>query len=741
MNNPDPIQHRGREDFRAWLRDELGKSSDVGYTRVDFSMSLAEIGLSSIHLVRLTGELEELLGLELEPSILQEFATIEDMCVTLLRMAEGRKARAAERGPGCPVALAASFTAEPIEPALAHLLGALGLEPRVTFAAYNQVFQELLNSSSALSRNTDGVNVVLLRIEDWFRYADAPPTPAEVARTVDDLLNALEGFAARSKTPLLLGLAPHSPHTVRRLGLGDQLTALDDRILAAAEALDGVHPLDLRRVDEPYRVPRLWDEERDRLGHIPFTQAAYAAMGAATARRIAALRVPAAKVIALDCDNTLWGGVAGDVGPDGVDVTGPFRALQAFMVDQAERGAVLCLVSKNDEAAVWAVFDAHPEMPLRRAHIAAHRVNWQPKSQNLLELAEELSLGLDSFIFVDDNPMEVTEVSEALPAVLAVRLPPPPRIEGFLEHHWAFDRQATTAEDRRRAQLYADNRARKEVREAAASFEDFLARLALVVDLAPLDDDEVERASQLTKRTNQFNANKVERSTGDIQALRAAPERVTRRVRVSDRFGDYGLVGLLSAEVQSARLVCDTFLLSCRVLGRRVEHRMIQALAALARERGCAEVEVRFSRKERNAPIARFLDSVGGGLRLDAEGQGALRFAPDEVDALLTDAVDEARPAPSSASAASPTPRALAAAGFDHIAALGGNIEALRATIATSSMAHRPDLATPYVTPRTAWEKKIAAIWRNVLGMDRVGANDSWFELGGDSLGAAEALA
>jgi FkbH-like protein/thioester reductase-like protein len=528
---------------------------------------------------------------------------------------------------------------------------------------------------------------------------------------------------------------------VRRLGLGERLSSIDDRILAAVAALPTGVALDLRRVDEDYHVPRVWDEERDRLGHLPYTQPAYSALGAALSRRIEGLRFPPAKVIVLDCDNTLWSGVAGDVGPEGVELGEPHLALQRFMVAQAEAGAVLCLASKNDEQTVRDVFDAHPEQPLRREHITAHRINWLPKSENLLSLAAELSLGLDSFMFIDDSPMEVAEVREALPSVLAVLLPPPARISGFLTHHWAFDRGVVTDEDRRRTQLYADHRAREATRGASAGFDDFLSRLELVVELTPPSDDEWERVAQLTKRSNQFNANKIERGVAEITRLCQDPSRLTLRVRVADRFGDYGLVGLLSAVAAEDRLVCDTYLLSCRVLGRRVEHRMISALAEHARALGVPSVEIRLTRAARNAPVLRFLGGLGEPRPWDEAGQSALVLDVATLDDALSRATDEAPPAPEPDVVAIPSARALAAEGFAQIANLGPSTESLRASIDSTSRVHRPALSTPYVTPRTSWEKKIAAIWRNVLGMDRVGANDSWFELGGDSLSAAEALA
>ncbi|HEY9720579.1 MAG TPA: thioester reductase domain-containing protein, partial [Oscillatoriaceae cyanobacterium] len=621
-----------------------------------------------------------------------------------------------------------------------HALSSLGFEPQVAFARYNQVFQELLNPHSLLSGARGGVNVLLLRLEDWFRYGQA--SESSVDRTLNDFLSALEGYCASARVPLLLALAPHSPAAVRKLDLSNRLHALDQRLIGAASALTGVHLLDLRHVDETYRVGRVWDEARDKLGHIPFTQPCYTAMGAAIARRVAALLIGPAKVIVLDCDNTLWGGVTGEDGPQGVRVDGPYAALQQFMADQQRQGKLLCLASKNNEADVWRTFEAHPEMPLKREQIVAHRIDWNRKSENIRALARELSLGLDSFIFVDDNPMEIEEVSSALPQVLCVRVPSEPaHIAPFLAHHWAFDTLSVTDEDRRRTQMYQENRAREAVRDTVATFEEFLERLEVQLDIAPVSDAELERAAQLTHRTNQFNANKRVHTESEMAGLREEPGRHLWRVRVADRFGDYGMIGLLSCVARGEVMVCDTFLMSCRVLGRRVEHAMVRTVAQAAGAAGCTHVSFEFAWTERNRVAHTFFASLAGGAV--GEHTHALRFAPADVDALLASAKDQ-QEAPTEGEAAplaTASLRAHAAAGFEALATAGADLDQLQSAIDASSSLTRPNLATEYVTPRTAWEKKIAAIWRDVLRVDRVGIYDSFFELGGDSLRAAEAFA
>ncbi|MEY3211207.1 MAG: hypothetical protein RIT28_1688 [Pseudomonadota bacterium] len=734
---------RSLDNFRDWLRHEIAKSSDVPFHEIDFAMSMREMGMSSIHLVRLTGELEKLLGLELESTMLTEFGSVNSLCDRLFRMRDGRQERAADLDEALPVRIAASFTAEPIEQSIQHLLSRLGWDIKVHFAGYNQIYQSLLNPAGAFA-GARGVNVVLLRLEDLFRHEKEPPSADKLEHAVRELGRAMRAMSERGGPPCVLVLAPHSPAAIRELGLAEKVGALDETLLALAESCPGFFTLDLRQVYQDYPIMRIWDEARDRLGHIPFTQGCYSAMGAAISRKIAAVLSEPAKVIVLDCDNTLWGGVVGELGPEGVELSEPFLELQRFMVAQRAQGKLLCLASKNNEEDVWEVFQRHPEMPLRREHITLARIDWSPKSANIRAMAEELGLGTDSFIFVDDSPMEVAEVSEALPDVLAIELPRPVRIARFLAHHWAFDAARVTAEDRERAERMTQNLERREVQRSTGDIQEFLARLELEVDIAPLDlETELARAAQLTSRTNQFNANKRVFGEQELAALAREPGRRIWRVTVRDRFGDYGFVGLISGVPAEDALRCDLFLMSCRVLGRRVEQAMLERVAQDALDARRPKVVLELLETRRNVPVRDFYRSLGAPLTELGEGRSQITLATEEAAAHIeastrTVLVAEPEGAPTQAPTST---RAAARQGFEEIATIGPNVDALLTAIATTSRTHRPDLATPYVTPREAMEKKLANIWREVLGIDRVGIYDNFYELGGDSVRAAEAFA
>ena len=247
-----------------------------------------------------------------------------------------------------------------------------------------------------------------------------------------------------------------------------------------------------------YPVDEIHDAYGDELGHLPYTPAFFTALGTLIARKAFLYATPPAKVVVLDCDQTLWRGVCAEDGPDGVEVSDPFRQLQQAMVAQHDGGRLLCLCSKNREEDVWAVFDHRSEMPLARRHLVSSRLNWKPKSENLKELAAELDLGLDSFVFIDDNPVECAEVEAACPEVVVLRLPETPEdIPFFLRHVWSLDLRPGTAEDGRRTEMYREARERERYRGESTSMAEFLAGLELEVDIAAAEVGQLPRLAQL----------------------------------------------------------------------------------------------------------------------------------------------------------------------------------------------------------------------------------------------------
>lgn len=506
------------------------------------------------------------------------------------------------------LAVASTFTAEPIRDVLEFWMEDLHGTARVSFVPYAQVFQSLLDPRSELARNRD-TNILLLHLVDWTGEGiEAAQQKLEAARKAcTDFIGTFSAFHQRSKATNIVVITPEVWSDAMP-GAGELVADLRRELQQALALLPGAYLLDGADALRAYPVQQVADADANRIGHVPYTQEYFTALGTFLSRKIASLGRQPYKVIAVDCDNTLWGGVCAEVGPQAVEVSGGFRFLQEFLVEQHSQGMLICLCSKNQEGDVRAVFERHPGMMLTLDHIAATRVNWEPKSRNLQSLAKELNLSIDSFIFLDDNPIECTEVETACPSVLTLNMPDhPDEFEEFLMNTWEFDRLTVTREAAQRTDYYRQNRERQSLEQSSLSFEEFLEKLDLSVEIHPVAPQDLERAAELTQRTNQFNLSTLRRSARELDALLRSSALQGVTVKVTDRFGDYGLTGLMLYAAKADTLVVDTLLLSCRVLGRRVEHHLAQYLSEAARQHGCSHVVFAYRPTDRNQPILDFL--------------------------------------------------------------------------------------------------------------------------------------
>jgi FkbH-like protein/FkbM family methyltransferase len=584
------------------------------------------------------------------------------------------------------------------------------------------------------------------------RHAPAAASPNAAAeglkRKVHEFCDALDTFAESSSAPLILALAPRSPSAADP-AIQDALDAAENQITIRAAKHPQARAIDSHAVLAGYPVSHLHDPHSHQLGHMPYTPDGYAAIGTALSRAIFNLGKPPVKVIVLDCDNTLWQGLCGEDGAAGIAITPPFRALQEFMVRQTQAGALLALCSKNQEADVMAVFDQRADMPLRREHLAAWRINWEPKPDNLRALAAQLNLGLESFVFIDDNPVECAAVRSGCPELVALQLPPESdRIPAFLENLWIFDRDRATSEDRERSQWYRINSEREEQRASAPTLRDFLDGLQLRIEVSEATAEQLERVAQLTVRTNQFNLTTIRRSEGEIRELlkSGATCLVTS---VSDRFGDYGLVGAILSTSGADRYTVDTFLLSCRALGKGVEHRMIAELAARAVRDGKSLIELSYRPTDRNEPAREFIGRLGPAgtpsasgaltLELSASALSELRYVPDDRTA-----------EPSGAAKRSATSHRNGFGGTNLSATMQrlgdelNTIESIVAAIESSRLQSLPstgDSGPDLASDASSLEQLLAAIWKKALGRPYIGSNENFFDAGGTSLKAVVVIA
>jgi FkbH-like protein len=343
--------------------------------------------------------------------------------------------------------------------------------------------------------------------------------------------------------------------------------------------------------------------------------------------KIAAMEIKAAlaaasgrtrKLIILDLDDTLWGGVVGDVGWENVRLGGhdpigeAFRDFQAALKTLKVRGVLLGLVSKNDERTALEAIRRHPEMVLRQEDFVAWRINWEDKARNVSEVAAELNLGLDSVVFIDDNPVERARVRQALPEVL---VPEWPRTavayKAALLRLRCFDKPRLSVEDRQRSEAYAAERERRTAQANAGTFEDWLGGLGIEVTGEPVTSANLDRVEQLLNKTNQMNLSTRRLTKQEIWDWSQRPGNKMLAFRVTDKYGDYGLVAIGSiswpVEDRGDATVVD-FVLSCRAMGRKVEETVLHVLSLCARSAGASRLVARYAPTPRNQPCLRFLE-------------------------------------------------------------------------------------------------------------------------------------
>jgi len=508
-----------------------------------------------------------------------------------------------------------------------------GLAVEVWLAPYGQVRQAALDPSLGLDAFRPDAVLILPDAAAVLPPVplDAPAREAEAAALAEaDGLAGLWG-AVRGRTRAVPVQATLLPTTEPLFGEGEALVpaspgallnAVNDRLRRAARE-EGALLLDLAR--DAARVgldavhdPRFWMHARQLVA-----PAAAPWFGERVGRVLGAVRGLSRKVLVLDLDNTLWGGVVGDDGVAGLAL-GPgsaageaHAAFQAYAKRLRERGVLLAVSSKNDRETAEAPFREHPETVLRLTDFAAFEADWTDKPTAVRRIADDLSLGLDAMVFFDDNPMERALMRRTLPQVAVPEAPEDPAlyVRCLADAGW-FEAVAFTADDAARAEQYARNAERRRAAASATDLDGFLADLAMRLVVRRVDRADLPRVAQLINKTNQFNLTTRRRTEAEVAALIDDPGALAVSARLADRFGDSGIVAVavgLDAALADGRraLVLDTLLMSCRVLGRKAEDALVHLLADAAEARGAAALVGRYRASPRNGMVAGLYPRLG----------------------------------------------------------------------------------------------------------------------------------
>jgi amino acid adenylation domain-containing protein/FkbH-like protein/non-ribosomal peptide synthase protein (TIGR01720 family) len=645
--------------------------------------------------------------------------------------------------------VSANFTADSLVGLLQYHEYICGGSSDVTLLPYDQSIQELLDPRSRLRRLKARHHVVL-----WRPVTDAAGTLLESAASeqLAQLAEAMATYARACKGSRLYFVPCPWPDCDWR-----QYREFAAYAKGALAGLRNAEVLNLEMLAADYALEQPCHPPALVFGDIPYTEDFFAALANTLARlRDLQARRPV-KVYVVDADDTLWGGIVGEDGVQGIRLDAVHLQLQQSLLKARAAGALLCVVTKNNDDDVRAVFEQR-EMPLRWTHLTRVCAGWGPKSDSILGLARELALGLDSFVFIDDSPLECAQVLDACPGVLAIQLPTAPERAAFLRHLWLLDARAATREDAARAQMYAEELQRADARKATGSYAEFLASLDIQVDMQVLTHGDLPRVAQLSQRTNQFNTRGIRYTEAELETLLRTPGNDIRCVRVRDKYGDYGLVGSVFVSRGAQAWTVFGFMLSCRVLGRGVEHALLRELAREAAASGAATLSVDFAKLARNAPALQFLQSLPGVIAVAATGtqdavsqfllpvDAAARWQPGHDDA-VPEADADAPVAKNQAPVATATDKQLSGRTSGYYAYMAGTLQsgaailhALRrqGLVQTTASARAATTRTP---PGTATETTLAQFFCELLGVAEVSREDAFHDLGGHSLKAMMLLA
>jgi len=518
-----------------------------------------------------------------------------------------------------------NITLEGLETFLKFHLYQAGISADVVFGGYGTMTQDVLSDQTPARQSDTDLIVLALTLEELDAAYGTSGWHANAIQA--ELKSLFELLEERTSATIVLNtfIAPLHPE------LGIALSADRSDTVSQVAALNRFIVEFVRE-----RAPRFcladWDHylrlvgAKEALDHrcrylwkAPFRKAFLNVYAQHLSRIVRALKGRTKKCLVLDCDNTLWGGIVGEDGLEGIKLDRneypgkAFHDFQENLLHLSQRGVLIALCSKNNEADVLEVLDKHQWSRLKRSHLAAWRINWRDKAANIVELAEELNLGLDSFVFVDDNPAECELVRKVLPEVTVLQVPDKLfELPSLLLEQGLFDTLRLTDEDAQRTALYQLEAGRKAARGAFSSIEEYLSSLETVATIHRIRPSEIGRVAQLTQKTNQFNLTTRRYSEQDVQDFAKRPDAAVFSLSVQDRFGDLGLVGVMILERNGGVGKIDTLLMSCRALGRRLENAMVvQCLDVMEAAWDVQTWEAEYIPTRKNMQVADFWPANG----------------------------------------------------------------------------------------------------------------------------------
>jgi FkbH-like protein len=536
------------------------------------------------------------------------------------------------------VAILRSYSAESLETILSVQFILRGYNPVFFWGDYNQYAQEILDEESPLYQFKPDFALLLVRHEELlpefsknYVCMEKNRWLVEIKTVATHYSTLIKKLSERTNASILIQNFSFIPEAY--LGIYDVqqpinqdylISQLNFEVTSALASNPTVYFWNFNKWIIKFGWKNLYDPKMDYFAHNPFTSSAYIEMGHDLMRYIGSILGQQKKCIVLDLDNTLWGGIIGEDGIAGIQLSNEypgncFLSFQESLVRLTHRGIVLALNSKNNEADVNEVFNKHPDIAIKKNDIVAERVNWQDKVTNLNELAQELNIGLDSMIFIDDNPAECEFVRNQLPEVSVVQVPSKPYlIPQLINILPRIENIRLTEEDRKKSIVYKSQAERSALEKIAVNLTDFLNALEMKIKMIPCDEFSLPRIAQLTQKTNQFNLTTKRYTEADLIKMISSSQYKIFSISARDRFGDHGTIGVFIINIIDFVCEIDTFLLSCRVISRTIEQSMLAFIEEIAQKNNCQNIIGRYIPTPKNKQVKDFYSNFGFD-RLDDE--------------------------------------------------------------------------------------------------------------------------
>jgi FkbH-like protein len=526
------------------------------------------------------------------------------------------------------IAILRNFTVEPLIPVLKGEAIRLGLAPDIYIGDFDAIAESVMNKESDLY----SFNPNIIYIAQWaeaispalttkFLSLTENEVETEVLRLISITESWFQSIREQCNVPVVINNFLNT--NLATLGVLDYqsegyqnhtLSKLNQMLLKMSKKFSDIYWVDMKDIFSQIGYLNSFDERSWQTARAPLSKYSLLPTGLEYAKFIRALHGKTRKCLVLDCDNTLWGGIVGEDGIDGiklgVDYPGAsFLAFQQECLNLYNRGVILALCSKNNEADVLQVFAEHKDCILKQHHFATWQINWDDKATNLVRIAENLNIGIDSLVFVDDNLFECEWVLRELPQVEVVNLSKYP-------HHYRkellspgfFDSLTFSSEDKKRSDLYVQDNYRKRILKNATSFESYLNELGLEAEVGSPCSTDIQRISQLTQKTNQYNLTTHRYTEGDVERFLNSDDKEVLYLRLKDRISDLGLIGVAIIQYNGLVANIDSFMMSCRALGRGSEDVLMCTIFKRSKQRGCKKIVGTYIKTKKNTQVADFYE-------------------------------------------------------------------------------------------------------------------------------------